>query len=92
MLAIALQFEAELQPAVAFRFGALRFERTGSTVGTFVHAALGEIAISGLVGLVFEIDHTVLRRTNEFIRVWIIGKVGGLETQFFHYFELAGGC
>ena len=35
------ELEADLDAAVAFGFGALRFERTGSTLGAFIITSLG---------------------------------------------------
>ena len=39
--AVFPELEADLDAAVAFGFGALRFERTGSTLGAFIITSLG---------------------------------------------------
>ena len=39
--AVFPELEADLDAAVAFGLGALRFERTGSTLGAFIITSLG---------------------------------------------------
>ena len=90
MLAIASQFKTDLDTAIALGFGAFRFERAGSTIGAFVKPALREVAVLGFVRLGFHEEHTFLCRADEFILFLIVGKIVGLETQFFHPVWLAG--
>ena len=51
--AVFPELEADLDAAVAFGSGALRFERTGSTLGAFIISSLGKVAILRTIGAGF---------------------------------------
>jgi hypothetical protein len=90
LLAITPEFETDLDTAIAFGLGAFGFEWAGGAVKAFIETTFGEVAVSGFVRYRFYINHTLLRRADEFILFGVIGKIVGLETQFLHSFWLAG--
>jgi hypothetical protein len=56
LLAIALEFKADLHAAIVFGLRAFGFERAGSTIQTLIETAFGEVAVFGFVGTGFDVD------------------------------------
>ena len=76
LLAIALEFEADLDAAVASGLSALGFEQTGGAMLAFIKAALGEIAGGSFVRSSFAIGEQMRSRAGEFIPCGIVGEMG----------------
>ena len=90
LLAVALEFETDLDAAIALGLRAFGFERAGGAIQTFVETALGEIPVFGFVWFGFHVEHALLRRADKLVLFLIVGEVGRLETQLLQSFGLAG--
>ncbi len=88
-MAITSQFKSNLHLAIAFSFCAFGFERAGGTGQALIYPAFGKEIIFRFIRLGFDIHHTVLGRTNEFVLCLVIRKVVGFETELLKQFGLA---